>query len=428
MKKIMLISFILIGIMLPSSFAISNTTVMNNRPNSISIIFQKASFFIANTYQNIDLMLTFNPTVKIEKQLQYAQNRGKEAQVWAAMGQTRASMRALNNERGMMQAALNRAKHLQKMKNIENIMKAINQSKMNMIKQKNMLMNIFGNMSNMNQSDISMLQSHFNNMSSIVKNTEMNLTNMKINRMNEINNELTKISDITGLNINDIYNNIQENGDINNNEINNIITLVNSKYSNNLKSMNNKTIALTMMKNNSLTQIIYLKINNNKIVLTNENNNADIKLSITPQDITQLVVKIQHGNNMGIMEEFIGMSNKGSIISNTGNIIHSLIGQKSYINKNPVHLQSVLYQLKQSTQPIKFATQHGLYVKNGKVRVVIELVTKTETLPTGYGIVEETRYDGLVQAMVPINNLIKISEIQGVKVVRIPNKAIEDIN
>ncbi len=95
------------------------------------------------------------------------------------------------------------------------------------------------------------------------------------------------------------------------------------------------------------------------------------------------------------------------------------------ISKNqPVKLESVLYQLTQSTQPNEFATERGLYVKNGKVRVVIELENKTGTIPAGYGIVEETRYDGLVQAMVPINRLIEVSREQGVKVVRVPNKPV----
>jgi len=95
------------------------------------------------------------------------------------------------------------------------------------------------------------------------------------------------------------------------------------------------------------------------------------------------------------------------------------------ISKNqPGNLESVLYQLTQSTQPNEFAKERGLYVKNGKVRVVIELENKTGTIPPGYGIVEETRYDGLVQAMVPINRLIEISREQGVKVVRVPNKPV----
>ena len=99
-------------------------------------------------------------------------------------------------------------------------------------------------------------------------------------------------------------------------------------------------------------------------------------------------------------------------------------GKVNLTKNQPVKLESVLYQLTQSTQPNEFATERGLYVKNGKVRVVIELENKTGTIPAGYGIVEETRYDGLVQAMVPINSLIGISRVQGVKVVRVPQKPV----
>ncbi len=92
-------------------------------------------------------------------------------------------------------------------------------------------------------------------------------------------------------------------------------------------------------------------------------------------------------------------------------------------NKNqPEKLESVLYQLTQAQNPDEFAEKHGIYLENGKVRVVIELKNETATIPGGYGIIEESRHENLVQALVPMDKLITLAEDLGIVYLRTPLK------
>ncbi len=319
LRKLILVAIIMISIM-PSSFALSTTNNQQYNTNGLKVIYQKVNFFIANTYQNVDLMLTLNPTSRVNKQLQYAQDRGKEAQVWAKMGQTKASMRALNSERGMMQAALQEAT---KTENLKATMKKINNSTKIMNTEKSILLNIYNKRNNTNATEI--IKNHYENMSNMVNGVMNNLTILNTVRNTNMQNELNKISKIAGVNVNTIYNNIQQTGELSQSNINTIINIANSKYSTYLNEFNNKTVALVLNKNGKMTQTIYVKINNNKISQINNIANPDIKLQVTPEKVTEMIKNIQKGNNIGITEEIAGMTSKGSILSNAGNMINSIV-------------------------------------------------------------------------------------------------------
>ena len=87
----------------------------------------------------------------------------------------------------------------------------------------------------------------------------------------------------------------------------------------------------------------------------------------------------------------------------------------------PENLESVLYQLVkcQDKDKNEFAEAHGLYLKDDKVRVIIELKDKKLVFERD-DIVIETRYENLVQALVPLDNLILLSEDDNVSYIRTP--------
>jgi hypothetical protein len=92
--------------------------------------------------------------------------------------------------------------------------------------------------------------------------------------------------------------------------------------------------------------------------------------------------------------------------------------------QQPENIESVLYQLVQAQEREDFALNHGLYLKDGKVRVVIELNNDTEAPDfERYGVEIETRYENLVQALVPVDNLINLSEESNINFIRTPLKA-----
>ena len=87
---------------------------------------------------------------------------------------------------------------------------------------------------------------------------------------------------------------------------------------------------------------------------------------------------------------------------------------------HPEKLESALYQLTQVQNPDEFAKTRGLYLEEGRVRVVIELHNATDMIPDGYGATIETHYENLVQALVPIENLINLSNEHNINFIRAP--------
>ena len=83
-------------------------------------------------------------------------------------------------------------------------------------------------------------------------------------------------------------------------------------------------------------------------------------------------------------------------------------------------MDSVLYQLTQSNNTETFAKTHGLHLEDNRVRVIIELINDSASIPNEYHIIEEMHYQNLIQALVPIDNLITLSEDANVRFVRSP--------
>jgi hypothetical protein len=95
------------------------------------------------------------------------------------------------------------------------------------------------------------------------------------------------------------------------------------------------------------------------------------------------------------------------------------------LGKPPSALESVLYDLTLAEDVGAFASSRGLYVKDGRVRVVVELVDVSAQLPTGFSLVEEARSGNLVQVMIPIRELVSLATEPAVEFIRAPLEAAE---
>ncbi len=92
-------------------------------------------------------------------------------------------------------------------------------------------------------------------------------------------------------------------------------------------------------------------------------------------------------------------------------------------SKNP-KLESVLSQLISSDNPQGFAMAHNIFIKDGKVRVVVELGDETAMLPDY--VMEETRHDKNVQILVPLEKIAGLSQDTNVTYIRTPLKPYAD--
>ncbi len=92
-------------------------------------------------------------------------------------------------------------------------------------------------------------------------------------------------------------------------------------------------------------------------------------------------------------------------------------------SKNP-KLESVLSQLINSDDPQEFARAHNLYIKDGKIRVAVELGDEMALLPDYVTI--EARYDKYVQTMIPIEKIVALSLEKNITFIRTPSKPYVD--
>lgn len=90
------------------------------------------------------------------------------------------------------------------------------------------------------------------------------------------------------------------------------------------------------------------------------------------------------------------------------------------------NVSSVLRQLVSADDREAFASAHGIDLRNGRVVVVVELDGRS-TVPDGYDVtVEQTATVGgetFVQAWVPVDDVVPLSDEPGVAYVRLPDRA-----
>jgi hypothetical protein len=117
--------------------------------------------------------------------------------------------------------------------------------------------------------------------------------------------------------------------------------------------------------------------------------------------------------------------------------ISVIIAQKPFFksfesSKKPEKLEALLQKLievySKGGDVESFAETNGIFYKEEKVRVVIELVNEQADIPEGYGVIIEKRYKNMVQALVPINNLESLAESPLVRFIRIPKEPILMMN
>lgn len=87
-------------------------------------------------------------------------------------------------------------------------------------------------------------------------------------------------------------------------------------------------------------------------------------------------------------------------------------------------LASILYELVNSPDRSDFAKRHQLYLSQGKVRVIIELLPQFKEIEGDYGVMVEGRTDTLIKALVPIDQLDLLAKDPSVRFIRPPYKPV----
>lgn len=90
------------------------------------------------------------------------------------------------------------------------------------------------------------------------------------------------------------------------------------------------------------------------------------------------------------------------------------------------NLETRLFEISIAKNALEYAEKHGLDYKEGKVRVEIEFISSTESLPAGYTFEVELQYENIVQAFVPVEQLRSLSKESQVRAIKVPLQPIKD--
>jgi len=89
-------------------------------------------------------------------------------------------------------------------------------------------------------------------------------------------------------------------------------------------------------------------------------------------------------------------------------------------------LDSQLYQLMKSENPLKEAKTLGFRVKEDKIQVLLILATEDTTVPDGFDLDVGTLSGNQVQVFAPIDALCELANADAVLAIYPPDKAISD--
>ena len=99
-------------------------------------------------------------------------------------------------------------------------------------------------------------------------------------------------------------------------------------------------------------------------------------------------------------------------------------------DKGNPKLDSQLNQLVQAEirgEAASFAEQHNITLVDDRVRVIVECspgqVDAADEIVSAVGVVE-SRYDDLLQAMVPVSSLTALADIASVRLIRLPQQPV----
>ena len=129
-----------------------------------------------------------------------------------------------------------------------------------------------------------------------------------------------------------------------------------------------------------------------------------------------------------VSDNFRGSFPTGITIGIIAIILISPVQGQSYNNTQPFSkdpkLDSLLSQLINSPDMSGFAQAHNLYMQDGRIRVVVEIVNETALLPDY--VLEETRYKTKIQALVPVEKIAELSGETNVTFIEAPLKPYAD--
>lgn len=88
-------------------------------------------------------------------------------------------------------------------------------------------------------------------------------------------------------------------------------------------------------------------------------------------------------------------------------------------------LESRLVGLVNAENRLVYAAEHGLELRNGRILVVVELEPGRE-FPSGFDAQVRSRFENLVSASVPVDQLPPLAEHENVSFVRTPRRPVTD--
>jgi len=148
--------------------------------------------------------------------------------------------------------------------------------------------------------------------------------------------------------------------------------------------------------------------------------NPPILAGTVTAEILEIIAIVKRPTVQDISNSQINQSAKEappSTENNTGQVLVSIEREKTGHPK----LEQVLYQLAKSKDPKAFAQEKGISMKGDKVRIIIMLANEG-SISGRFNITIEEQDKNLVQALVPVNELLDMANESDVNFIKVPEK------
>ncbi len=250
--------------------------------------------------EKVQLVLTFNPVAKIKKRMQFADERLAEAQVMVNENKTKYALVALKADSNELSNAQQEITQIHSHSGIETAMKAIQSHQQMMKVQKQAILNKLPHNSPARQ-DMMQAFAEINNHTST---TMQKLESIKAKQNEKIQDALASMHMATGINANEGYQSLMNNGEVSSEVINQALTYANSQIvakSMNLSKEQGNVAHIIMKKSNKITQNIYLNVQNNKLVEVSPTPNITYTIKMNVENIPAMIENAQAGNTRYLM-------------------------------------------------------------------------------------------------------------------------------
>ena len=250
--------------------------------------------------EKLKLALTFDKAKKVEKRIQFAEERLAEAQEMVAKGKAEHAVKALEEQERLITEAQEEAAEADDIRGIDRAIQAIEEHKARMEERKQMVLNTLPEDSPAREH----VEKAFVRIEERASATVEHLEEVKAKKSERVKAALAIIEAETGIDAEAEYERLMTEGRVSEAAIQQAIEYANRRLEESnvdLSNLEGKTIQVNILRDGVATQSIYITVQNGKIVETSTAVSVDHTLNLEAEDIPEIIEKAQEGDTKWLL-------------------------------------------------------------------------------------------------------------------------------